>query len=159
MNDLLIENLAEIATPLGATPRRGADQAAVLRLRADADGADGSGVEILCRDGRLAFVGPASERERLWGELAGVPRLDGGGELQQCLLALARRRAAPLAERTGGRGIRPVDVLLPGDRSRGDHLAGGRVDDVTAGICRRVDELPSDVVAQHAWGVRHEFLR
>ena len=79
MNDLLIGNLAEIATPLGATPRRGADQAAVLRLRADADGADGSGVEILCRDGRLAFVGPASERERLWGELAGVPRLDGGG--------------------------------------------------------------------------------
>ncbi len=71
MSDLLIENLAEIATPLGATPRRGADQAAVARLR------DGSGVEILCRDGRLAFVGSRSERERLCGELADVPRLDG----------------------------------------------------------------------------------
>ena len=71
MSDLLIENLAEIATPLGSTPRRGADQAAVARLR------DGSGVEILCRDGRLAFVGSRSERERLCGELADVPRLDG----------------------------------------------------------------------------------
>lgn len=71
MSDLLIENLAEIATPLGSTPRRGAEQAAVARLR------DGSGVEILCRDGRLAFVGSRSERERLCGELADVPRLDG----------------------------------------------------------------------------------
>lgn len=71
MNDLLIENLAEIATPLGSTPRRGAEQAAVARLR------DGSGVEILCRDGRLAFIGSRSERERLCGELADVPRLDG----------------------------------------------------------------------------------
>ncbi len=71
MSDLLIENLAEIATPLGSTPRRGADQAAVARLR------DGSGVEILCRDGRLAFVGSRCERERLCGELADVPRLDG----------------------------------------------------------------------------------
>ena len=58
MNDLLIENLAEIATPLGSTPRRGAEQAAVARLR------DGSGVEILCRDGRLAFIGSRSEGER-----------------------------------------------------------------------------------------------
>lgn len=71
MSDLLIENLAEIATPLGSTPRRGAEQAAVARLR------DGSGVEILCRDGRLAFVGSRCERERLCGELADVPRLDG----------------------------------------------------------------------------------
>ncbi|MEO8196785.1 MAG: imidazolonepropionase [Thermoanaerobaculia bacterium] len=74
MSDLLIDNLAEIATPLGSTPRRGAEQAAVARLRA---GSDSSGVEILCRDGRLAFVGSRDDRERLWGELADVPRLDG----------------------------------------------------------------------------------
>ena len=77
MTDLLIENLAEIATPRGTTPRRGAEQAAVARLRAGSNGSDGSAVEILCRDGRLAFVGSRSERERLWGELPGVPRLDG----------------------------------------------------------------------------------
>ena len=83
MTDLLIENLAEIATPIGTTPRRGAEQRAVLRLRADSGGSDGSGasdasgVEILCRAGRLAFVGRRSERERLWGDLPGTPRLDG----------------------------------------------------------------------------------
>ena len=74
MTDLLIENLAEIATPSGTTPRRGAEQGQVSRRRA---GADGAGVEILCRDGRLAFVGTRSERQRLWGELPEVPRLDG----------------------------------------------------------------------------------
>ena len=89
MTDLLIENLAEIATPIGTTPRRGAEQRAVLRLRAGSgssagsagstgsDASDASGVEILCRAGRLAFVGRRSERERLWGDLPGTPRLDG----------------------------------------------------------------------------------
>ncbi|MEO8277055.1 MAG: imidazolonepropionase [Thermoanaerobaculia bacterium] len=68
MTDLLIENLAEIATPEGTTPRSGEAQGAVRRVR------DG---EILCRDGRLVFVGPREERERLWGELPEIPRLDG----------------------------------------------------------------------------------
>ena len=77
MTGLLIENLAEIATPLGTTPRRGAEQGAVLRLRAGSAGSDASGIEIFCRDGRLAFVGARAERERLWGELPGVARLDG----------------------------------------------------------------------------------
>ncbi len=92
MTDLLIENLAEIATPIGTTPRRGAEQRTVLRLRAGSGSSagsagsagaagstapDASGVEILCRAGRLAFVGSRSERERLWGELPGTARLDG----------------------------------------------------------------------------------
>ena len=68
MNDLLIENLAEIATPTGTTPRCGAAQGAVVQIR------DG---EIFCRGGQLAFVGTRSERERQWGELPGVHRLDG----------------------------------------------------------------------------------
>lgn len=84
MTDLLIDNLAEIATPLGTTPRRGADQARVLQLRAGSLGPTGStgpaaadGPEILCRDGRIAFVGTRAERETTLGELPGVPRLDG----------------------------------------------------------------------------------
>jgi imidazolonepropionase len=68
VSDLLIHNLAEIATPLGAAPRAGAGQGAVRRIR------DG---EIFCRGGRLAFVGTQGERERLLGELPGVARLDG----------------------------------------------------------------------------------
>jgi imidazolonepropionase len=68
MTDLLIENLAEIATPLGSSPRGGAEQG---RVRRTPDG------EILCRDGRLAFVGSRDERERQLGDLPDVARLDG----------------------------------------------------------------------------------
>ena len=70
MAELLIHGLGELATPLGSTPRRGAEQGRVLRLR-DA--------EVLCRDGRIAFAGTAEERRRKLGELPGVERLDGRG--------------------------------------------------------------------------------
>ncbi len=70
MNDLLIENLSEIATARGTTPRRGADQGKVERLR---------GEEVLCRDGRIAFVGPPEERRRRFGELPDAERLNGDG--------------------------------------------------------------------------------
>jgi imidazolonepropionase len=68
--DLLIHNLAEVATPEGSTPRRGDEQRRVRRLR---------GAEVLCRDGRIAFAGPADERQRLFGELPDAERLDGRG--------------------------------------------------------------------------------
>jgi imidazolonepropionase len=68
--DLLITNLAELATPRGTTPRRGREQAEVLRLR---------GAEVICRDGRIAFAGTADERRRRFGELPEVPRLDANG--------------------------------------------------------------------------------
>jgi imidazolonepropionase len=70
---LLIEGLAEVATPLGSSPRRGAEQGRIARW---------PNAEVLCRDGRIAFVGPHEERVRRFGELppaAGVERLDGGG--------------------------------------------------------------------------------
>jgi len=71
--DLLIENLAEVATPEGSTPRRGADQGRVARRRAT------GGLEVLCRNGRIAFVGPAEERRPAFGELPAASRLDGRG--------------------------------------------------------------------------------
>jgi imidazolonepropionase len=70
VQQLLIHNLGELATPLGSAARRGAEQRQVLRLR-DA--------EVLCRDGRIAFAGTAEERRRQLGELPDVERLDGGG--------------------------------------------------------------------------------
>jgi len=44
----------EVATPNGTLPRRGADQRRVSRLR---------GAEVLCRDGRIAYkqVGPITD--------------------------------------------------------------------------------------------------
>jgi imidazolonepropionase len=70
VNDLLIQNLSEIATATGTTPRRGEDQRKVLRLRDQ---------EVLCRDGRIAFVGTPEERRQRFGDLAGAERLDGRG--------------------------------------------------------------------------------
>ncbi len=69
-DDLLLSNLAEVATPEGSTPRRGSDQRRVRRIK-DA--------EVLCRDGRIAFVGSPEERRRQFGELPDAERLDGRG--------------------------------------------------------------------------------
>jgi len=50
LSSLLVENLSEIATPLGTAAVAGAEQGRLRRVR------DG---EILCRDGRIVFVGTA----------------------------------------------------------------------------------------------------
>lgn len=68
MNDLLIHNLSEVATPLGSEPLRGAEQGRIVRTR---------GAEVLCRDGRIAFMGPAGERRERFGDLPDASRLDG----------------------------------------------------------------------------------
>ncbi|MFN7960017.1 MAG: imidazolonepropionase [Thermoanaerobaculia bacterium] len=70
MSDLLIVNLAEVATPEGKTPAHGHAQGRLRRY---------SGAEVLCREGRIAFVGSPAEREARFGELGGLPRLDGAG--------------------------------------------------------------------------------
>lgn len=67
MPDLLLHNIAEIATPLGSKPRSGSDQRKVARI---------ANAEILCRDGKILFVGPAEERLAVLGDLEGVERLD-----------------------------------------------------------------------------------
>ena len=68
---LLIHNLSEVATPEGSTPRRGAEQGRVRRLR---------NTEVVCDDaGRIAFVGSPEERIRQHGELPEAERLDGRG--------------------------------------------------------------------------------
>jgi imidazolonepropionase len=66
----LLHNIGELATPLGSTPRRGPDQRRVSRTARQ---------EVLCRDGRIAFVGPEAERVRHHGHLPETPRLDAGG--------------------------------------------------------------------------------
>ena len=70
MTDLLIHNLAEIATPTGAAARTGDEQGKIERLERGA---------VLCRGGEIAYVGPESELEERLGPLDGVDRLDGRG--------------------------------------------------------------------------------
>jgi imidazolonepropionase len=75
MTELLIENLSEIATPTGTTPRTGSSQREVTRLQAE--GPD-DGLEVLCRDGRIAFVGRRADRLDRLGKVGGTcRRLDG----------------------------------------------------------------------------------
>ncbi len=70
MNELLITGLSEVATARGSRPLAGDRQGEVVRL---------PGAEVLCREGRIVFVGSAGERRRQFGDLEAAPRLDGDG--------------------------------------------------------------------------------
>ena len=70
MPDLLIHDLAELATPLGSRSLAGDAQGAVHRVRDAA---------VLCRDGEIVFAGPAAELEREHGPLPDAERVDGRG--------------------------------------------------------------------------------
>ena len=70
MSDLLIHNLAEVATARGSTSAGGAGQGRVERH---------AGAVVLCRDGCIAFVGTEEELERRFGLLPEAERLDGDG--------------------------------------------------------------------------------
>jgi len=68
--DLLITHLSELATPLGRESRGGSEQGRIQR-RQD--------VEVLCRAGKIAFVGSPQERQREVGPLPDTSRLDANG--------------------------------------------------------------------------------
>lgn len=106
MTSLLVENLSEIATPLGTAALAGAAQGRLRRVR------DG---EILCSDGRIAFVGTAAERRALHGELPDVPRLDGrrgtavpGFVDAHTHLPWSGSRETEFAERLAGRSYQEI---------------------------------------------------
>jgi hypothetical protein len=71
------------------------------------------------------------------------------GELEQGPLTLAGCGVAPLLERGGGGLHRLVDVLGPGDRRRGEHLAGGGIDEVLVPPLSGRDSLAPDEVVQY----------
>lgn len=70
MPDLLIKNLAEVATPTGSAPQKGADQGKIERR---------SHVEVVCTDGQIEFLGSHQERVQRFGALNQVECLDGAG--------------------------------------------------------------------------------
>lgn len=70
MPDLLIENLAEIATPIGVVPQRGSDQGRIERSQ---------NTEVVCTEGRIEFVGSHRDRVERYGELEEAQHLDGRG--------------------------------------------------------------------------------
>ncbi len=136
---LLIENLAELATPLGSAPRRGAEQGRLHRRR---------GAEVLCRGGRIAFAGPGEERRRTFGDLPGVERLDGGGGTlvpgfvdPHTHLPWAGTREDEFAARLAGRTYQEIAAAGGGILSTVAATRRASEEELAAAVGRRLDQM------------------
>jgi imidazolonepropionase len=135
--DLLIDNLAEVATPAGSTPRRGEEQRRVRRI---------AGAEVLCRGGRIEFVGSREERLRVYGELPGVERLDGrGGTLipgfvdPHTHLPWAGSREEEFAARLAGKTYQEIAAAGGGILSSVAATRRASEEDLAERVLRRMD--------------------
>jgi imidazolonepropionase len=136
---LLIHNLAEIATPEGSTPRRGADQGRVRRLH---------GAEVLCLDGKIVFVGPPEERVRRFGELRDIDRLDGrGGTLipgfvdPHTHLPWSGTREEEFAARLAGKTYQEIAAAGGGILSTVASTRKASEDELVTQVLRRMDQM------------------
>jgi len=141
VSSLLVENLSEIATPLGATAVAGAAQGRLLRIP------DG---EILCRDGHIVFVGSAAERRERHGELADVPRLDGrrgtavpGFVDAHTHLPWSGTREQEFAERLAGRSYQEIAAAGGGILSTVRSTRGATREAILAETMRRLEWMLS----------------
>jgi imidazolonepropionase len=139
--DLLIHNLGEVATPEGSSPLRGADQRRVRRIR---------GAEVLCRDGRIAFVGDPEERRRLFGDLqdSDIERLDGrGGTLipgfvdPHTHLPWAGSREEEFAARLAGKTYQEIAAAGGGILSTVTATRRASEEELAANVRRRMDQM------------------
>ncbi len=139
MTDLLIHDLSEVATPEGTSPRRGEEQRRVSRW---------PGAEVLCRDGRIAFVGDPGERRRLFGELPEAERLDGrGGTLipgfvdPHTHLPWAGTREEEFAARLAGKTYQEIAAAGGGILSTVASTRRAGEDELVANVRRRMDQM------------------
>jgi imidazolonepropionase len=141
MSELLIDNLSEIATPIGKTPRQGDEQGRVERL--------GRGV-VLCSDDVIHFVGTREqlERERTPASLAEIPRLDGGGGTlvpgfvdPHTHLPWAGSREAEFAQRLAGRTYLEIAAEGGGILSTVDATRSASEDDLVQLVLSRLDQM------------------
>ena len=141
--DLLIENLAEVATPQGSAPLRGTEQGRVLRLR---NPSPEEGVEVLCRDGRIAFVGLPEIRRERFGDLADLPRLDGrrgtlipGFVDPHTHIPWAGTRETELFERLGGTTYQEIAARGGGILSTVEATRRASEDEIAGNVLRHLD--------------------
>ena len=139
MTDLLIHNLAEVATPEGSAPLSGAEQRRVRRL---------AGAEVVCRAGRIAFVGSPEERRRQFGEMPEAERLDGqGGTLipgfvdPHTHLPWAGSREEEFAARLAGKTYQEIAAEGGGILSTVRSTRQASEEELAANVLRRMDQM------------------
>ncbi|HEY0512426.1 MAG TPA: imidazolonepropionase [Thermoanaerobaculia bacterium] len=158
MTDLLIHNLSEVATPEGSAPRRGADQGRVRRL---------PGAEVVCRDGRILFVGSPEERRRRLGELPEAERLDGrGGTLipgfvdPHTHLPWAGSREEEFAARLAGKTYQEIAAAGGGILSTVAATRRASEEELVGNVLRRMDRMlawgTTTAEAKSGYGLNHE---
>src|SRR5687768_14820248 len=157
MTELLLHNLSEVATPEGTVPLRGADQRRVRRIR---------GAEVLCRDGRIIFVGSPEERVRSFGELPDAERLDGrGGTVipgfvdPHTHLPWAGSREEEFAARLAGRTYQEIAAAGGGILSTVAATRRAGEEELAANVRRRLDQMlawgTTTAEAKSGYGLSH----
>jgi imidazolonepropionase len=138
MGDLWIHGVSQVATPIGATPCGGARQGAVERR---------DGVDVLCRDGRIAAVAPAAEIAARLGPVS-IERLDArGGTVvpgfvdPHTHLPWAGSRAAEFAQRLAGRSYQEIAAGGGGILSTVRATRQASAEEIAAGVRRRLDRM------------------
>lgn len=139
MTELLITNIAELATPTGTEYRTGEDQGRIER-RQD--------VEILCREGRIAFVGSARERRDRFGEMPRARRLEVGGRTvvpgfvdAHTHLPWAGTRESEFAQRLEGKTYLEIAAAGGGILSTVRSTRDASEDELTANTLARLDVM------------------
>lgn len=139
MSDLLIHGIGELATPRGTSPRVGAEQGRLWRQR---------GVEVLCRDGRIAFIGSPDERRERFADSAETPRLDlAGGTLlpgfvdPHTHLPWAGSREEEFASRLRGKSYQQIAAEGGGILSTVAATRRASEDELIDNVLARLDEM------------------
>jgi len=137
MSDLLITNLSEVATPTGSTPRVGQELNHISRL---------SRAEVLVRDGEVAFVGSAEDRDRECGAVEQATRFDGnGGTLvpgfvdPHTHLPWAGSREEEFQQRLSGANYMEIAAAGGGILSTVRSTRDATEDDLVVAVRRRMD--------------------
>jgi imidazolonepropionase len=139
MTTLVIHNLAEVATPHGHSSRIGPKQGQIERL---------PGAEVVCRDGRIAFVGPPERREKALGPLPDAAHLDGrGGTLvpgfvdPHTHLPWAGTRENEFSMRLQGKSYQEIAAAGGGILSTVRSTRAAHEDELAAATVRRMNHL------------------
>ncbi|HKI06152.1 MAG TPA: imidazolonepropionase [Thermoanaerobaculia bacterium] len=157
-SDLLIHGLAEVATPEGSSALRGADQRRVRRI---------PGAEVVCRQGRIAFVGTPEERRRQFGEMPEAERLDGrGGTLipgfvdPHTHLPWAGSREEEFAARLSGRTYQEIAAAGGGILSTVAATRRASEEELAGNVLRRLDQMlawgTTTAEAKSGYGLSHD---